>query len=248
MNDGTTDTVYLSDAAFTATVGRDCWHRKNQPQPVLISIRLHTSIKLAGEKDDVFETIHYGHVYKAIASEMGKSHYYPNLETLAEKICLIGLEIGKGKHAQTTVSLPKGHLQAHGVGFTSTMTRPDNDGGKSKAAENNKEPSVLFVENLQLPCIIGVNDHERKDKQLVRVNLKFHGVAEKDLQSDYQAMLMPIVRVRTYISSHSIKLPRPPFMYLLPHPLVCILCARDLTNTSNLPCSHLFSTSKHPPI
>ncbi|KAF8543706.1 hypothetical protein BDD12DRAFT_874158 [Trichophaea hybrida] len=140
------DTIYLRNAVFNATVGRDCWHR-DKAQRVLISIRLFTSVTLAGETDDVLESINYGTVYKTVAKAMGSSRH-PNLQSFAEEV----------------------------------------------TAE--KE---LFVKGLRQFCIIGLNKHEREDKQPVSVNIRFHGVEETE-KSDYQSSLQAISKNSAYLT------------------------------------------------
>ncbi|KAF8251507.1 tetrahydrobiopterin biosynthesis enzymes-like protein [Wilcoxina mikolae CBS 423.85] len=177
-----TDTIYLRNAVFNATVGRDCWHR-DKAQRVLISIRLFTSVTLAGETDDVLKSINYGTVYKAVAKAMDSSRH-PNLQSFTEEVCRVGLKVGGGKHVKATAFLPKVLLQAEGVGYEVSMTKQQD--GEEVTAEK-----VLFVKGLRQFCIIGLNKHEREDKQPVSVNIRFHGVEETE-ESDYQASLQAI--------------------------------------------------------
>ncbi len=182
------DIVYLRNAALSANVGLDCWHR-NKPQPVLISLQLYTSVRLAGENDDVLETINYGTVYKAVAAAIDSSKW-PNLESLAGEICRIGLETGGGKYVKASVCLPKALLQADGIGFECALRNAEGDNNILGDAESN----ILFATNLRLFCVIGVNKHEREDKQPLVMNLRFQGASEKG-ESDYQGRLKPIFEV-----------------------------------------------------
>lgn len=115
-------------------------------QRVLISLLLITSIILAGENDDVLETVDYGTIYKAVTDSMNGSKY-STLDAFAREAAGINFKTEGGKYVYTTIVLPKALLQAADV--------------------------VLSVKDLKLPCVIDLNSHERQAKQLLLVNLRF---------------------------------------------------------------------------
>jgi FolB domain-containing protein len=183
------DVVFLRNIRLTATVGKDCWHR-SQPQPVKISIRHYTDIELAAETDDVLNTIDYGNVFKAVAKKSTDSTH-ETLEAFARAAGGVALEIGRCKRVLVYAHLPKALIRAEG-----------GDGGVGLEIEIEKGPdsapavtsTVLHIKGLRLCCIIGVNPHERKEKQVVVLNLKLYS-AELSHESDYQSRFAPVVEV-----------------------------------------------------
>ena len=176
------DIISIRNAAILATVGKDCWHR-DKAQRVSISLRLKTSIVIAGENDDVLETIDYGKIYKAVVDSLDGSKH-PNLDVFTREAARIALKTGRGNSVHATVVLPSALLQADGVGFEVQLF----EGGDTF------DSTALFVKDLKLPCVIGVNPHERQAKQLVIVNLRFYDVDEEGC-SDYQSSLKNIQAV-----------------------------------------------------
>lgn len=187
------DIISIRNAAILATVGKDCWHR-DKAQRVLVSLRLKTSIEVAGENDDVLKTIDYGKIYKAVVDSLDGSKH-PNLDVFTREAARIALKTGGGNSVHATVVLPNALLQADGVGFE---VQDFKDGGTS-------DSTALFVKDLKLPCVIGVNRHERQAKQLVIVNLRFYDVDEEGL-SDYPSSLKNIQAVSIIHSTRAFQL------------------------------------------
>lgn len=184
------DTVFLYNISLNAVIGKDCWHR-DKAQPVLISFRLFTNISLAGETDDVVNTINYGTVYKEIAKALTNATY-PTLDGFTHAACRIALDAGGGQRVIGTVRLPKALLQAEAP-----------EGGVSCEIEMQKGEEIiaktLSVKNLRLPTLIGVNRHERLDKQLVEVNLTIYDAKTPEM-TDYQETFHPVCQVRAQVN------------------------------------------------
>lgn len=160
------DTVYLDGVSLTAVVGPDCWGRPGKKQPVLLDIAMHTDIRLAGDTDDVLQSIHYGNLYKAVAKSV-ETDTFEDLDQLASAICATALtpELSGGNAAvELTITLPKGLLLAEGVGLRTGIRKAVFESGR-----------VLFMKDIRLACIIGVNPPERLQKQIVVLNLEFSG-------------------------------------------------------------------------
>lgn len=187
------DIISIRNAAILATVGKDCWHR-DKAQRVSISLRLKTSVVLAGETDDVLDTTDYGKIYKAVVDSLDGSKH-PNLDVFTREAARIALKTGGGNSVHATVVLPNALLQAGGVGFEVQVFK----GGDAS------DSTALFVKDLKLPCVIGVNPHERQAKQLVIVNMRFYDVAEEGF-SDYQSSLKKIQAVSIVYSTTACEL------------------------------------------
>jgi dihydroneopterin aldolase len=155
-----------------------------------VSASLYTDIRKAGDSDDVLDIINYGTVYKAWGQALSNSKFR-TLQHCVEEVCKICIKVGGVNKVLGTVALPKGLLRTEGE-----------DGGIEMRLELIKTPGggttmqsrVLLVKNLRLSCILGVNPHERKDKQLVVVNLELIEDIMTD-EADYQTQLMPVIQV-----------------------------------------------------
>jgi FolB domain-containing protein len=187
-----TDYVFLRNIRLSAKIGLDCWHR-DKAQPALVSLSLPTDVDLAGQTDDVAKTVNYGTVYKAIDGSDLARISYPTLDAFTEAAARIALETGGGKTVRATVRLPKAIMQAAegeqgGVSMDLEMTTGE-EGVKSVQSK------VLHVHNLRVACILGVNEHERKEKQVVVLNLDLYGWVLPE-KTDYQKDFTPVIQVR----------------------------------------------------
>ena len=177
MSDLDFDLVFLRSFSITATVGPETWHRLNRPQPVILDIRMRTSIALAGDTDSVINTIHYGTLCKAITEGIESTKAFRDLKHFAQEVCKTALGPGGGgKVVELTVTLPKGLLLAEGVGISTVQVKEGDD--KDNNVQLMTQSQSLFVRDLKLACIIGVNPHERLEKQYVVINLTFLQVEE----------------------------------------------------------------------
>jgi FolB domain-containing protein len=186
------DVVFLSVLALKATVGPETWHRLNRPQPVILDIRMRTNIALAGDTDDVLKTIHYGNLCKAVTKCVESSGPFSDLKHFAGAVCEAALGPGGGgNEVDLTVTLPKALLLAEGVGLSTVQIS-----GGDKAAVRIQSQS-LFVRDMKLACIIGVNPHERLEKQHIVINLIFYEITS-DLFTDYAKVVKNITDVRRH--------------------------------------------------
>lgn len=178
------DTIYLRNFNLTATVGPDRWHRAGKSQPVILSVRLAYNIRDAAATDDVVKTIDYGSLCKHLTQYVqATERESKGWKTLYEFAGGVGKEaVGKAMEmgpsfykgleaeaqvtAQVEVVLPKGALRVEGgVGL----------GLEMRGGQVAKESVEMMVRDLRVPCIIGVNKHERLEKQTVVVGLKMSG-------------------------------------------------------------------------
>lgn len=170
------DKVFLSGLALTAKVGYDVWHRSGRTQPVILDVSIPAAIKVAGETDDVLQTVHYGHLCKAITERVESMTEWFDVHDFALSVCEASLSpagsSGKGDGmVETTVTLPKALLLAEGFGLHVERSLQNVHGDVPGLLEN----EYLFVKSSKLSCIIGVNPHERLEKQFVVMNLKMFG-------------------------------------------------------------------------
>jgi dihydroneopterin aldolase len=165
-----TNTVFLKSMPFTLPVGLDAWHRDNKPQPVLITLQVKnvTSIADAAATDDISKSLDYGKLYKTICRNLEDQKYYANLREVMELVAFAIPSVSVlALVAEVEVVLSKASLRAEG-GFVYTFEQnPDRN--------SLKQYEKLEIRGIKCACIIGVNPHERREKQVVVVDLTFRG-------------------------------------------------------------------------
>lgn len=164
------DAVFLRNLQFNLTVGTDAWHRREKSQSVSISLEIGSgfAIQNAAAADDVSKALDYGKLYKLIHRKLttGNSQFR-NVHALHDAVrnC-----IAPNVCVKVEISLPKALLRAEG-GLTYTVV------------EEYRDDLLLSTESLEIrgircACIIGVNPHERLEKQNVIVDLIFSAASE----------------------------------------------------------------------
>ncbi|KAI6002297.1 tetrahydrobiopterin biosynthesis enzymes-like protein [Pisolithus orientalis] len=177
----TTDAVFLDSIQFTAAIGSDCW-RRPKPQPVLASVYLylHSSfLDACGTSDDVKDSVHYGHLAKAVSAIVGERERtdtpYTGVHALIQDITRVAFELAEQNAiaVRVVVDLPKQILLASG--FSVDVTTPRAKAGEGGCGDRNFPASAtICVRDLVLPVLIGVNPPERLARQRVITNITFY--------------------------------------------------------------------------
>ena len=159
------DVIFLRNLHFELAVGPDAWHRRGKPQPVSISLEVGSGVAIqnAAAGDDVAKALDYGKLYKLIHGKLTSSNsQFRDVHALHDAVrnC-----IASNVCVKVEISLLKALLRAEG-GLTYSRL------------EEYKHDSMIPIENLSISgircaCIIGVNPHERLEKQTVLVDLAF---------------------------------------------------------------------------
>lgn len=162
------DIIHLRNLRLSAVIGFDAWNRPNQSQPIILSLQLYLDRTPAGNSDDIKDTFSYGQMCKEVIKKVdGKSF---------EGIDQLALSVGglfndwPGNMLKLQVSAPKSILRVEG-GLTKECIWQQED-------SNRWGSHAWAIEGLKIPCIIGVNPHERLQKQVVNVNLHITGAIE----------------------------------------------------------------------
>ncbi|EEP82482.1 predicted protein [Uncinocarpus reesii 1704] len=167
----------------------DAWNRPKKPQPAVISLRVavpRSLIKVASEVDDTPSTLNYSALYRrlesairtrvasATAPDAGEDGnlYLGGLIDLCEEaaraeqdelLSRYGMERAECLSVETVLYFPKAVLRAAGglrcVGSSTGRGR---------------EKRECTIENIRCYCIIGINEHERLEKQAVDITLVFN--------------------------------------------------------------------------
>ncbi|KAF9473950.1 FolB-domain-containing protein [Pholiota conissans] len=170
----TTDVVFVDTLRVEANLGEDCWGR-SRAQPVEITVYLHLKqsfLQKAGESDHVADSVHYGHLSKEISHLVRSKNESANpafdgtdglIRAVTEKA--FALAGSAAEEVRVVLNVPKMVLLSSGFSVDVTTIQ---------------EPSFVVVEkkvhvsDIIIPVIIGINPHERENKQRVVVNITFY--------------------------------------------------------------------------
>jgi dihydroneopterin aldolase len=196
-----TDKVFIDTLRITiANIGPDCWG-KSRPQPLELSIYLHLQpsfLNKSGASDDVVDSVHYGHLTKAISSlidsksvtrEGSEGDAFDGIHGLVKEVAEEAFKLAGDAAAEVriVVNAPNLILLAGDFIVDTTISRNER-GGSSPLGR------VVSIKDLTIPVIIGVNPPERLAKQKVVTDLI---VYESDPvpHMEYQALVTDLAKV-----------------------------------------------------
>lgn len=175
---GNSDYVYLRDLQLSAIVGQDAWGRSDKPQPVLLSVKWYQN--LSGT-NDLQDTLSYSKMTKDIVQSIeSRRGGFPSAHNLAEFILYVAVDKQwRGLALSIVVHLPKAILHAaNGLKFFRSHHLQEPEPTREPFGANEIYPRTV-IEDIRLPCIIGVNAHERERKQTVRIDMTIEEHLEK---------------------------------------------------------------------
>ena len=161
------DSIYLRNLQLSASVGFDAWGRTGKHQPLALSLRLYRDTSLAGGSDTIQDTLSYGQMCKDLTAKID-GHEFGSLDTLTGAIESLS-NAWSGRKLSYTVTLPKGLLRADG-GFGREIVLQRNSSGTWQFLSG-----LWFIKQIKTACIIGVNPHERLEKQGVSIDIYVPG-------------------------------------------------------------------------
>src|SRR5947209_16909847 len=164
------DVVLLRNLRFELAVGSDAWHRRGKPQPVSISLEIGSGVAIqnAAAGDDVSKGLDYGKLYKLIHRRLTTSTApFRDVHALQDAVrnC-----IASNVSVKLEIKMPKALLRAEG-GLTYSRVEEYKD-------DYLRPTETLSISGIRCACIIGVNPHERVEKQVVVVGLTFTETSE----------------------------------------------------------------------
>eukprot|EP00127_Corallochytrium_limacisporum_P006597 Clim_evm26s231 gene=Clim_evmTU26s231 len=171
------DRIFISNLVTRQIIGVEHWERQ-KPQNVRISISVLVDTFEASQTDSLLDSCDYGRMAKDTLAFAEKSSF-KTVEALASGICQ--LLICNHKAQEVTVHLEKcsALLYAQGAGVELTRTPQDfcpknhvDFTSVSDIRPYAKPLDVVFIRELLVRCIIGLNPHERLEKQSVVINLR----------------------------------------------------------------------------
>ena len=197
-----TDKITVRNLQATVEAGVDVWGRvKSQRALITVTLSLAKPFQSAAETDVVDNsTVHYGKLSKDIQAciknfkgdpdEEGQKKSVPKTsdlmtaileqirhKTVADDSLLTSYEVD--------IFYPKGSMLGDGIGYAV---------GRSVATSD--VYSQLYLRNVRVPCLIGVNANERLQKQPVVINAWIDPVSAARSE-DYPQLESAIVEVRS---------------------------------------------------
>ncbi|KAI9495184.1 Dihydropteroate synthase-like protein [Zychaea mexicana] len=204
------DKILIKNLVLKNVTGVDSWQRLKS-QPVVINVWLYTDITAAGNSDHVTSSIHYGHVTKAI-SKLTETGTFKSIEELGHAILRLCCVDFDAVRTMVKVEQPKALLHAAAAGVQLSRTKQDFEGITDKQQQTTGDASglgkddIVFVKDLRLSTIIGVNPWEREEKQVVVVNLTVYPSKLLADESSKSHHMRTMVRTLTrYIESSGYK-------------------------------------------
>ena len=172
------DTISLRNFHMTAAVGPDAWNRSGKLQPIVLTLKLLVDTTSAGKSDEIGHTFSYGQMCKDVALLSGK--HFRSIDDLMHHLVATAVSAQwPGDSLQISLVAPKALLRVEGgLGREVTLR-------KQLVGEQPTwtwERQVWLIKQLKVACIIGVNPHERLEKQRVIIDLEIlgqHGIEKK---------------------------------------------------------------------
>lgn len=180
-----TDTISLRNFHMTAVIGPDAWNRSGKLQPIVLTLKLLVDTTSAGSSDEIASTFSYGQMCKDVA--VLSDRHFRSVGHLTKELGMIAIaQTWPGENLQISLVAPKALLRVEGgLGREVTLRKQWIETGTTKQPAYDWEMQVWLIKQLKVACIIGVNPHERLEKQQVTINLEILGEHEIE-QGDYE--------------------------------------------------------------
>lgn len=160
------DKIIVQNLEVTVNAGKDVWGRqKAQRALITVTVTLDQKFASASTTDTVDgSTIHYGILSKAVQARLENfsSEWVPTGGISALVADSVRQIAGSTPiHAiETDIRYLKGSMFGDGAGHRT-----------SRLESIDVRSNVLYLRNVRIPCLIGVNSNERLQKQPVVLNL-----------------------------------------------------------------------------
>ena len=177
------DTISVCGLSTTAIIGPDAWNRPRKPQPLVLSLYLTIDTTSAGTSDNVAHTFSYGQMCKDVDAKT-RNGDFSSIDHLTSDIASLA-DDWPGETLKIVVLAPKALLRVEGgFGREIVLRRREIKTNEFKQLVWHVGSHEWFVQGLKVACIIGVNEHERVEKQMVTIRLKMMGEKEKEDYSE----------------------------------------------------------------
>jgi dihydroneopterin aldolase len=173
------DKIVIQNLEVVVNAGKDVWGReKKQRALISVTLTLGKQFTSASSTDSVDDsTVHYGTLSKAIQAQFkDDTMAWKSTAALSAAVsqCVRDVAGSTDIHAiETNVCYLKGSMLGEGAGHMTSCIE-----------QSGTHSSVLYLHNVRIPCLIGVNSNERLQKQPVDVNVWIDRIADSRID-DY---------------------------------------------------------------
>ncbi|CAG8451784.1 9352_t:CDS:2 [Acaulospora colombiana] len=168
MDQELNDKIIIKNLAVRSIVDVDAWERV-KCQPILINLAIEKSISKAGETDEFSFAIDYREITKAV-TKFAEESTHKSVEALADGIAQICVKEFNVPRVSVRVENPRALLRATSAGAEIARTHEN----YIEPVHLNDNRDIIFVKDLKLSTIIGINPWERESKQIVILNLTIY--------------------------------------------------------------------------
>ncbi|KAF1952861.1 hypothetical protein CC80DRAFT_596284, partial [Byssothecium circinans] len=189
------DKIVVRNLEVVANTGMDAWGRP-KPQRAFISVTLALakSFDTAAKADSLDNTtVHYGKLSKEIRNKIQGHKRIMTREAISIIRTITDDTAPDLAATEFDIFYPKGSMFGDGAGYTEST---------ASTGELILLSSVLYLRNLRIPCLIGVNENERRQKQPVVVNIAVENVSI-DRVDQYPELETAVVDVSVAAILHS---------------------------------------------
>ena len=174
------DIISIRNFHMTSVIGPDAWNRPNKSQPIVLTLKLLIDTTSAGTSDEIAHTFSYGQMCKdATVLSDGNFRSIDDFTNV-----LVGIVLAKnwpGETLHISCIAPKALLRVEGgLGRDITLRKKWVENEAAKMQLWSCERHSWLVKDLKVACIIGVNPHERLERQQVAICLEILGEHGKD--------------------------------------------------------------------
>lgn len=176
-----TNTVSIRNLSHVLTIGSDVWARqKPQPLSISLTIGLAQTFSSAATSDTVdTSTVHYGNLSKSVYAtcEQFERHDTAQVIDLGNLILadIITANGARASYIEMSIALPKATRYGEGI-----------DVSLCYCSEPQLVSHSLTLQRLAIPCVIGVNSHEREMKQMVHATVSIDKVDPDLIERFYE--------------------------------------------------------------
>lgn len=169
---GPFDKIMVQNLQVVVNAGKDVWGReKRQRALISVTLSLEKQFASASSTDSVDgSTVHYGTLSKAIQARFSDdSMSWSSTAALSAAVSQCIRDVAGSteiRAIETDVCYQKGSMLGEGAGHITSCLE-----------KMGTWSSVLYLRNIRIPCLIGVNANERLQKQPVEVNIWVDGIA-----------------------------------------------------------------------
>ncbi|KAI4166168.1 MAG: hypothetical protein LQ342_000054 [Letrouitia transgressa] len=169
------DTIYLRNLHLSAVIGPDAWGREDKIQPVVLNVRLKIDTTTASTSDDISHTFSYGQMCKEITSQLdGKA--FNSLQHLITVLTTFAA-FWPGEDTRLQAMAPKALLRVDGgLELSHTIRKKERYEEEGVPQVRHVDTRSWSIKGLKVGCIIGVNPHERLQKQGVNIDLRIPAI------------------------------------------------------------------------